>query len=31
MGVTLARYAHAHICTLYIEHVYMTFRVTAPD
>ena len=26
MGVALASYAHARICTLYIEHVYMIFR-----
>ena len=26
MGVALARYAHARICTLYIEHVCMIFR-----
>ena len=26
IGVALARYAHARICTLYIEHVCMIFR-----
>ena len=26
MGVALARYVHACICTLYIEHVCMIFR-----
>ena len=26
MGVALAKYAHVHTCTLYIEHVCMIFR-----